>query len=136
MKKIVCRFAVAFSTLSHHHSSCTGRESTNNIVCQKIGTLQDETAAKLLVDYLNGACGGYFAEEHSYTGLSADATRQASNEFRTNCLALDEERITHYYLAPGENVVIYLIEKKSGSYVDYCGWVNTDEPSTDDEDTH
>lgn len=135
MKKIFCRIAIAFAMITLLLSSCSEKEATYTFYCRFFGNLQDETAAEMLVDYLNGSCGGYFAAEHSYTGLSAEATQMAISEFRTNCLALDEDRITHYYLAPGENVVIYLLEKSSGTYVDYCGWVNTDAVVPED-DTH
>ena len=132
MKKIICRFAVAFAMLAVL-LSCSEKVGTYTYECQFYGNLQDETSADLLLDYLNNACDGYFAKSHSYTGLPSETVEEAKAEFKVNCEALDNEAIETYYLAPGEQLVIELVEKGSGALLAYCGWANTTEVPEDDE---
>ena len=62
MKKIICRFAIAFAMLSLLLCSCTEKEKTYTFICQYYGYIEDDTAAEQLVEYLDNACEGYFSK--------------------------------------------------------------------------
>ena len=66
MKKIVCRFAIAFAMLSLLLCSCTEKEKTYTFICQYYGYIEDDTAAEELVEYLDNAGEGYFSKPHAF----------------------------------------------------------------------
>ena len=132
MKKIVCRLAIALAMLSFLLCSCSEKEKTYTYVCQYYGYVEDQTAAEQLLDYLDNACDGYFTKPHSYTGLYSETVVKAAAEFEVCCGTLDEERITHYYLGPGEQLVVALVDQSSGATVSYAVWTNTDEVDPDE----
>ena len=134
MKKMICRFAIAFAMLSLLLSSCSEKEKTYTYLCQYYGYVEDQTAAELLIAYLDSACDGYFSKSHAYTGLYTETVMQASAEFELYCGLLDENLITHSYLAPGEQLIIALVEQSTGATVSYGVWTNTDEAEDPDED--
>ena len=133
MKKIICRFAIAFAMLSLLLCSCTEKEKTYTFICQYYGYIEDDTAAEELVEYLDNAGEGYFSKPHAYTGLYTETVMQAAEEFELYCGLLDEERITHYYLGPGEQLVVALVEQSTGATVSYAVWTNTDEVNPDED---
>ena len=132
MKKLICRLAIAFAMLSFLLCSCAEKEKTYTYLCQYYGYIAEQETVDLLVEYIDNASGGYFSKPHDYTGLAAETIQMAVAEFELNCGLLNDETITHGYLSPGEQLIIYLVEQGSGTTVAYCVWTNTDEVDPDD----
>ncbi len=133
MKKIVCRFAIAFAMLSLLLSSCAEKERTYTYVCQYYGYIEEKEAADQLLEYLDNVFDGYFSKPHAYTGLAAETIQKAAAEFELYCGLLDEDTITHHYLSPGEQLIISLVEQSSGATISYAVWTNSDEVDPDDD---
>ena len=133
MKKMICRFAIAFAMLSLLLCSCQEKEKTYTYICQYYGYIEDQEAAEQLVEYLDNVFDGYFSTPHPYTGLAAETVQRAAAEFELYCGLLDEDTITHHYLSPGGQLIISLIEQGSGTSIAYCVWTNTDEVDPDDD---